>query len=64
MFFLFFLFIYLCILIPAVTTQISNPMAEFVIPTGISTKEAKAEIETHLITEEITIIKCYNKQYN
>ena len=39
-------------------------MTEFVIPIGISTKEAKAEIETHLITEEITIIKCYNKQYN
>ena len=60
MFFLFFLFIYLCILIPAVTTQISNPMAEFVIPIDISTKETKAEIETHPITE----IKCYNKQYN
>ena len=51
MFFLFFLFIYLCILIPAVTTQISNPMAEFVIPIDISTKETKAEIETHPITD-------------
>ena len=51
MFFSFFLFIYLCILIPAVTTQISNPMAAFVIPINISTKETKAEIETHPITD-------------
>ena len=42
--FLFFLFIELCFLIPSVITQIFNPTAELVIPIGLPTKEAKAEI--------------------
>ena len=33
-------------LIPAVNTQIFNPTAQLVIPTGIPTTEVKAEIET------------------
>ena len=45
-------------LIPAVITQIFNPITELVIPMGIPTKEAKGEIETHPVTVEIKISKC------
>ena len=38
----FFLIIDLYFLIPAVITQIFNPIAELVIPIGIPTKETKA----------------------
>ena len=41
-------------LIPAVITQIFNPVAELVTPIGIPTKEAKAEMETHPVIVEIT----------
>ena len=44
---LFFLIIYLYLLIPAVITQIFNPIANLVIPIGIPTKETKSEIGTH-----------------
>ena len=44
---LFFLIIDLYFLIPAVIAQIFNPIAEIVIPIGIATKEAKAEMKTH-----------------
>ena len=44
-FFFFFLIIDLYCLIPAVITQIFNPIEELVIPIGIPTKEAKAEME-------------------
>ena len=54
-FFLFFLFIDLNFIIPAVVTQIFNPVAELVIPIGIPTKEAKAEMETHSVIAEIKI---------
>ena len=47
-FFVFFLIIDSYVLIPAVITQIFNPIAELAVPTGIPTKEAKAEIEAHL----------------
>ena len=57
-FFFFFLIIDLYFLIPAVTTQICNPVAELEIPTGIPTKEAKAEMEMHQLTVEIKIINC------
>ena len=40
-FFLLFLFIDLYFLIPAAITQTFNPIAELVIPIGISTKEVK-----------------------
>ena len=46
-FFFFFLIIDLYFLIPAVITQIFNPIVELAIPIGIPTKEAKAEMETH-----------------
>ena len=42
-------------LIPAVTRQIFNPTAEFIIPIRIPSKEAKAEMETHPLTAEIKI---------
>ena len=54
-FFFFFLIIDLYFLIPAVITQIFNPIAELVIPYGIPTKEAKAEMETYPVSVEITI---------
>ena len=60
-FFFFFALIidlYLYWLIPAVITQLFNPIAELVIPIGIPTKEAKAEMEIHPVTVEIKISKC------
>ena len=57
-FFFFFLIIDLYFLIPAVVTQIFNPIAELVIPIGIPTKEVKTEMETHAVTAEISISKC------
>ena len=46
-FFFLFLIIDLYFLNPAVITQIFNPIVELVVPIGIQTKEAKAEIKTH-----------------
>ena len=43
----FFLVIDLYFLIPAAIAQIFHKIAELVIPTGIPTKEAKIEMETH-----------------
>ena len=54
-FFLFLLIIDLHFLIPAVITQIFEPIVELAIPIGIATKEGKAEMETHPIIVEITI---------
>ena len=53
--FLFIFLIGLYLLIPAVTTQIFNPIAELVIHIEIPTKEAKKEIETNPVIVEITI---------
>ena len=47
MLFFLFLIIDLYVLIPAVTAQIFNPIAEVVITIVISTNEAKAEMATH-----------------
>ena len=55
--FFIFLIIDLYFLIPAVITQIFNPVAELVIPIGIPTKEAKVEMETHPVILEITVIE-------
>ena len=55
---LFFLNIVLYFLIPAIITQIFNPIAELVIPIGIPTKKAKTEMEMHPVTVEIYISKC------
>ena len=45
--FFFFLIFDLYLLIPAAIAQIFNPIAELVIPIGITIKEAKEEIEIH-----------------
>ena len=38
--------------------QIFNPFAELIIPIGIPTKEAKANMETHPVIAEIKISDC------
>ena len=55
--FFFFLNYWLIILTPAVIVQISNLVAELIISVGILTKEAKAEIETHLIAVKAKVKK-------
>ena len=55
---LFFVTIDLYFIIPAVITQIFNPIAELIIPIGIPTKESKAEMEMHPVTVQIKISKC------
>ena len=57
-FFLFFLFIDLYFLISTVITQVFNPIADFIIPIAIPTKEAKAKMETHPVIVETAIIEC------
>ena len=57
-FFFFFLIIDLYFLIPTVIAQIFNPIEELVIPIGIPTKEAKAEIETHPVIVQAKTRKC------
>ena len=42
-------------MITTVIKQISNLIAELVIPIGIPTKKSKAEMETHSVVAEITI---------
>ena len=54
----FFLIIDLYFLIPAVMTQIFNPIVELAIPIGIPTKGAKAEMEAHPVIVEIAISDC------
>ena len=56
--FFFFLIIDLYYLIAAVIVQIVYSIVELVIPIGIPTKEAKAEIEIHSIIVEPKIGKC------
>ena len=51
-FFFFFLMIDLYFLLLVAIAQIYNPIAELVIPTGIPSKESKAEIEIHPVTTE------------
>ena len=58
MLFFFLLIIDLYFLIPAAVAQIFNPIAEFAIPIRIPSKEAKAEIDMHAVTEEAKIRKC------
>ena len=54
-FFFFFLVIDLHFLLPAVIAQISNSIAELVIPIGVPIKEEKAEMETNPVIVEIAI---------
>ena len=48
--------LHLYFLVPAVIAQISDPIAELVIPIGIPNKEAKIEIDP--VIAEAKIIKC------
>ena len=56
--FFVFLIIDLYFLIPAAVAQIFNPIAEFAIPIRIPSKEAKAEVDIHVVTEEAKMRKC------
>ena len=56
--FFVFLIIDLYFLIPAAVAQIFNPIAEFAIPIRIPSKEAKAEVDIHAVTEEAKMRKC------
>ena len=60
MFFFFFLIVDLHLLILANISQIFNPIAELVVPVGISTKEAnaEAEMEIHSVIVEAKTKKC------
>ena len=57
-FFFFSFIIDLYFLISIIITQIFIPAGELVIPTGIPTYEANAEIETQPVTAETKITKC------
>ena len=59
-FFFFFLIIDLYCLIPAATAQISNPIAELVIPIEKPSEEAKAEIEIDPVFVEVEDEKVFN----
>ena len=64
-FFFFFFIIDLYLLIPAVTTQIFNLIAELVLSIGTTTKEAKVKMEKHLVIVEITMkLQLVYDQYN
>ena len=56
--FFFFLITDLHFLIPEVIAQIFYPIAKLLIPIGIPSKEAKAEIEIHPVIVEGKIRKC------
>ena len=56
-FFFFFLIIDLYLLVPAVISQIFNPIKELVISIGIAIKETKAEIIMHPAIIEAKIRK-------
>ena len=45
-------------LISAAFSQIFNPIAEFLFPIGIPSREAKAEIEKHPVNVEAKTRKC------
>ena len=54
-FLFFFLFFDLNFLIPATIAQIFNPTAELAIPTGISSKKAKAKTEANAVNAKAKI---------
>ena len=50
--------------IPVVIAKISRPIAELLIPIGIPTKETKTGTETHTVTVETKLSKCFkNPQF-
>ena len=56
-FFLFFLIIDLCLLIPAIIAEDFNPIEELLILIWITTKEAKAEMEAQTVVVEVKLSK-------
>ena len=54
----FFLIINLYFLILAIIAQIFNPLVELIIPLEISIKEAKAEMEIHIVSAKAKVSKC------
>ena len=54
----FFWIIDLYFLIALFVAQIFNPIVELAIPIGISTNEAKSEMETHPVIVDIAISEC------
>ena len=54
----FFFFLIIDLNFPAVIAKSFNPIAEPVIPVGISTEEAKPETETHPVIVEAKIRNC------
>ena len=56
-----FLIIDLDFLIPAIIAQTFNTILELVLPIGIPTKEAKAEMEMHPVTSVLNIIQNFTK---
>ena len=58
--FFYFLIIDLYFLIPEAVAQIFNSIAVLVILIGITSNEAKAKIEIHLVTAEAKIRKMFN----
>ena len=58
MLFFFFLIVDLYFLIAAMIVPVFIPTAKLVIPTGIQTNEANAEIETQPVTVKTTISQC------
>ena len=57
-FFFFFLIMELYFLIPVAITQVFNPITELVIPIGMPSKEAKAEIEMQQVIVKPQMRKC------
>ena len=57
-FFFFFLIIDLFFLTPTVIVQIFSPIEELIIPIGISKKDAKRTIETHVVIGEAKESMC------
>ena len=56
-----FFFFYSLLSHIAVISQTFNPIAKLVMPIEIPTKEAKSEIETHLVIVEAKVRKCLMK---
>ena len=62
MFLFLFLITDLYSLLPAVIAKICIPSVELAVPIEVQTKEAKVEIEAHLLTAEAKINK-YSTQF-
>ena len=57
----FFLIIDFHFLFPSVIAQKINPIAELVVPIGISSKELNKEVQVHPVVKEDKTKKVFNK---